>query len=252
MPNVEESTPGLSQQSSVTDVSLPESTATTLGRDVCGSVLVPSQAVSLASEARERVETGPGHLVPAGDSIQAYYGAKIHGHDDSDLVGDEEAPTERSPLIQNRHEQAEGEGPTTPAAQRDIQFLIDTDPVRFRLIFAVILASLFTGSFDGTIMASSHPVITSHFHAANSASWLSTSYLLTSTATQPLLGRLSDAMGRKPLFLLCSFIFVLSTLWCALAGTIESFIAARAVCGIGSGGAMTIGSILPSDLVPIE
>lgn len=47
-------------------------------------------------------------------------------------------------------------------------------------------------------------------------------------------------------------IFALATLWCGLAGSIESFVAARAVCGLGAGGAMTLGSILTSDLVPIE
>lgn len=59
-------------------------------------------------------------------------------------------------------------------------------------------------------------------------------------------------MGRKPLFVMSLAIFALATLWCGLAGSIESFVAARAVCGLGAGGAMTLGSILTSDLVPIE
>ncbi|PHH71175.1 hypothetical protein CDD83_5248 [Cordyceps sp. RAO-2017] len=101
-------------------------------------------------------------------------------------------------------------------------------------------------------MASSHPVITSYFGAANSASWLSTAFLLTSTAFQPLLGRLSDAVGRKPLFLASLAVFALATAWCALAASIQSFIVARALCGLGAGGAVTLGSIITSDLVPIE
>lgn len=68
---------------------------------------------------------------------------------------------------------------------------------RFWLIFSTILALNFVSSFDSTIMASSHPVITSYFKASNSASWLSTAFLLTSTAFQPLLGSLSDSIGRK-------------------------------------------------------
>lgn len=59
-------------------------------------------------------------------------------------------------------------------------------------------------------------------------------------------------MGRKPLFVMSLAIFALATLWCGLAGSLESFVAARAVCGLGAGGAMTLGSILTSDLVPIE
>lgn len=101
-------------------------------------------------------------------------------------------------------------------------------------------------------MASSHPVITSYFGAAQSASWLSTAFLLTSTAFQPLLGRISDAVGRKPVFLSCLAVFALATTWCGMVGSIGSLIAARAFCGLGAGGLMTLGNIITSDLVPIE
>ncbi|RCI09585.1 hypothetical protein L249_4121 [Ophiocordyceps polyrhachis-furcata BCC 54312] len=131
-------------------------------------------------------------------------------------------------------------------------FLGGTSPTRFWFVFSQVLATQFLCCFDGTIMASSHPVITSYFGAANSASWLSTAFLLTSTAFQPLLGRLSDAVGRKPLFLSSMVVFTVATAWCALASSMETFILARALCGLGAGGALTIGSIVTSDLVPIE
>ncbi|GKT47348.1 putative transporter [Colletotrichum spaethianum] len=123
---------------------------------------------------------------------------------------------------------------------------------RFWFIFAEILLTFFIACFDGTIMASSHPVITSYFHASNSASWLSTAFMLTSTAFQPLLGRLSDSIGRKPPYVATMVIFAFATLWCALAQSMTSFILARALCGLGAGGMMTLGSIILSDLVPIE
>lgn len=123
---------------------------------------------------------------------------------------------------------------------------------RFWWIFGNVLALHFVSCFDGTIMASSHPVITSYFQSSNSASWLSTAFLLTSTAFQPLLGRLSDTVGRKGPYVVTATIFALATLWCALAQSMTSFIAARAVCGLGAGGVMTLGSIIVSDLVPIE
>ncbi|KAJ3946425.1 hypothetical protein N0V92_013416 [Colletotrichum tropicale] len=123
---------------------------------------------------------------------------------------------------------------------------------RFWFIFAEILLTYFIACFDGTIMASSHPVITSYFHASNSASWLSTAFLLTSSAFQPLLGRLSDSIGRKPPYVATMAIFCVATVWCALAQSMTSFILARAACGLGAGGMMTLGSIIVSDLVPIE
>lgn len=155
--------------------------------------------------------------------------------------------TERSPLLPRRNSTA-----SATSTAKSFVFLGEASPARFWLIFAQILTSQFIAAFDGTLMASSHPVITSHFKAANSASWLSTAFLLTSTTFQPLLGRLSDAMGRKPLFVASIGVFTVATTWCALAGSIGSFIAARALCGLGAGGVVALGSIITSDLVPIE
>ncbi|KAI1881323.1 hypothetical protein JX265_000149 [Neoarthrinium moseri] len=132
------------------------------------------------------------------------------------------------------------------------EFLIDTDYRKFWTIFMGMMLTYFIAAFDGTIMASSHPVITSYFHSSNSASWLSTAFLLTSTAFQPILGRLSDTIGRKGPYIMTMTIFAAATAWCGLAGSMTSFIAARAVCGLGAGGMMTLGSIMISDLVDIE
>ncbi|KAL6243183.1 hypothetical protein RBB50_009734 [Rhinocladiella similis] len=129
---------------------------------------------------------------------------------------------------------------------------IGISPPRFWLLFVVIALGYFIACFDSTLMASSHPVITSFFGASQAASWLSTVFLITSTACQPLFGRLSDTIGRKPVYLISLAIFGLTTAWCALANSIESFIAARAVCGLGAGGTMSLSLIIISDLVHIE
>jgi MFS family permease len=106
--------------------------------------------------------------------------------------------------------------------------------------------------FDSTLMASSHPVITSYFNASNSASWLSTAFLLTSTSLQPLMGRLSDTFGRRPLYLAGLLLLAATTAWCAAANSIGSFIAARAFCGIGAAGVLSMGNVMTNDLVSIE
>lgn len=129
---------------------------------------------------------------------------------------------------------------------------IEVSPTRFWLIFSGVMMGYLIGFFDSTLMASSHPVITSYFHAANAASWLSTAFLLTSTAFLPLFGRISDAFGRKPVYLFSITMFFLTTAWCGLAQSIGSFIAARALCGMGAGGVFSMGQIISSDLVRIE
>ncbi|KAI4628395.1 hypothetical protein J4E80_002534, partial [Alternaria sp. BMP 0032] len=123
---------------------------------------------------------------------------------------------------------------------------------RFRFVFGGILLGYFVAMFDSTLMASSHPVITSYFHASNSASWLSTAFLLTSTSLQPLMGRLSDTLGRRPLYLAGLVVLAATTAWCSFAQTIGSFIAARAFCGIGAAGVLSMGNIMTNDLVSIE
>ncbi|KAL2830866.1 major facilitator superfamily domain-containing protein [Aspergillus cavernicola] len=129
---------------------------------------------------------------------------------------------------------------------------INVTPTRFWLIFGGVQLGYVLGFFDSTLMASSHPVITSYFHASNSASWLSTAFLLTSTAFLPLFGRVSDTFGRKPVYLFSIAVFFVTTAWCAEAQSIGSFIAARAFCGLGAGGVFSMGMILSSDLVRIE
>jgi MFS family permease len=131
-------------------------------------------------------------------------------------------------------------------------YLIPISTTRFWLIFGPVCLQFFVAMFDSYFMSSSHPVITSYFHASNSASWLSTSFMLTSTAFQPMFGRVSDTIGRRPVYLVSLSVFCLTTLWCALADSIESFIAARAMCGLAAGGMMSMALIMTNDLVKIE
>ena len=123
---------------------------------------------------------------------------------------------------------------------------------QFWVAFVSICLQILITNFDSTLMASSHPVITSYFNASNAAAWLSTAFLLTSTAFQPLFGRVSDTIGRKWLHLGSLFVFGLATTGCALAPTIGSFIAGRAIAGLAAGGVTSMGSIMINDMVPIE
>ncbi|KAM3515788.1 hypothetical protein MY11210_000559 [Beauveria gryllotalpidicola] len=165
---------------------------------------------------------------------------------------EEPAPSETSPLLLRRRGDDDDAPATTTTAPPPPLFLGGVSPTRFWFIFAQILSSLFISCLDGTVMASSHPVIASHFGAAHAASWLSTAFLLAMTALQLLIGRLSDSLGRKPLFVGGVGLLALGTGGCAVAPTLGAFVAARVVCGVGAGAAIALGSIITSDLVPIE
>lgn len=114
-------------------------------------------------------------------------------------------------------------------------------PPGFFLIQVAIMTNVFLYGFDGTITAATYGVISSDFDAANTASWLTTSYLVTSTAFQPLYGRVSDIFGRRICFFISSVTFGLGCLGCGIAGDILTLNVMRALTGFGGGGLMTMG-----------
>lgn len=117
-----------------------------------------------------------------------------------------------------------------------------THVLRQRLIVApAIMSNVFLSGFDGTVTASTYAVISSEFNAANTASWVTTSYLITSTAFQPLYGRLSDIFGRRLCFFVATVTFMVGCLGCAIAPDVLFLNVMRALTGIGGGGLMTMG-----------
>lgn len=115
-----------------------------------------------------------------------------------------------------------------------------------------IFSNVFLSGFDGTITASTYAVIGSEFQAANTISWLTTSYLITSTAFQPLYGRFSDILGRRTCFFTATLTFMAGCLGCALAPDIITLNLMRALTGLGGGGLMTMATIINSDMIPFQ
>ncbi|CAI7673967.1 unnamed protein product [Penicillium pancosmium] len=122
----------------------------------------------------------------------------------------------------------------------------------FLWIQFAIMSNVFLSGFDGTITASTYAIISSEFNAANTASWLTTSYLITSTAFQPLYGRFSDILGRRACFFTATITFLSGCLGCAVAKDILFLNLMRALTGVGGGGLMTMATIVNSDLIPFR
>lgn len=113
-------------------------------------------------------------------------------------------------------------------------------PRGFIWIQLALMGNVFLHAFDGTITVATYAIISSQFDAANTASWLTTSYLVTSTAVQPLYGRISDIFGRRPCFIVATVLFGLGCLGCGLAHSMGMLIAMRALSGLGGGGLLTM------------
>ncbi|TDZ27330.1 putative transporter [Colletotrichum spinosum] len=151
---------------------------------------------------------------------------------------DNDAPREDQPLLRD-----------PGAAVADGEW---KPPRGFGWIELAIMANVFLYGFDGTITAATYAVISSEFDAANTASWLTTSYLVTSTAFQPLYGRFSDIFGRRVCFFVSSVTFGLGCLGCGLAGDVVLLNCMRALTGFGGGGLMTMATIVNSDMIPFR
>ncbi|RDL39790.1 Uncharacterized protein BP5553_04130 [Venustampulla echinocandica] len=154
-------------------------------------------------------------------------------------VDDEDSDQERSPLI----------GDITATKSVTTKW---KPPPGFLWIEIAIFANVFLSGFDGTITASTYAVIGSEFNAANTVSWLTTSYLITSTAFQPLYGRFSDILGRRACFFTATLTFLVGCLGCGLAPDVVSLNLMRGLTGLGGGGLMTMATIINSDMIPFK
>ncbi|KAM0356157.1 hypothetical protein ACHAPU_000552 [Fusarium lateritium] len=125
-------------------------------------------------------------------------------------------------------------------------------PRGFVWIQMAIMSNVFLYGLDSTITAATYAVISSEFDAANTASWLTTSYLVTSTAFQPLYGRVSDIFGRRLCFFISTITFALGCLGCAVASNVIVLNIMRALSGFGGGGLMTMATVVNSDMIPFR
>ncbi len=118
-------------------------------------------------------------------------------------------------------------------------------PIMIGLVLAMLLASL-----DQTIIAVSLTAIARDLNGWQLIPWIVSAYLVASTITTPLYGRLSDLYGRRPLLLAAIVLFAGGATLCALSQTMPQLIAARLVQGIGGGGLRAVSQAVVADIVP--
>src|ERR1700751_1846920 len=100
---------------------------------------------------------------------------------------------------------------------------------------AAAMSGLLLAALDQTIVSTALPRIVSDLHGLKDLSWVVTAYLLTSTITVPISGKLSDIYGRKKLFLIGIFVFVLGSALSGLSQNMAELIGFRALQGVGAG-----------------
>jgi len=123
---------------------------------------------------------------------------------------------------------------------------------RVVVVTAAIMLSLFLASMEATVVATGMPTIVSQLGGLEYYSWVFSAYMLTSTTTVPLYGKLSDLYGRKPVYAAAMLLFLIGSLLCGFSQSMVQLIAARAVQGVGAGGLLPLAFIIIGDMFTLE
>ena len=113
-----------------------------------------------------------------------------------------------------------------------------------------LMMGMFLAALDQTIMATATRTIADDLHGFNLQAWATTAFLITSTISTPLYGKLSDIYGRRPFFLFAIGIFIVGSMLCGLSQNMYELAAFRAIQGVGAGGLMSLALAIIGDIVP--
>jgi EmrB/QacA subfamily drug resistance transporter len=118
------------------------------------------------------------------------------------------------------------------------------------LVFSGLMSGVLLAALDQTIVSTALPTIVGELGGIDHLSWVVTSYLLTSTASTPLYGKLSDLYGRKQMFQAAIVIFLIGSVLSGLSQDMLQLVLFRGIQGIGAGGLMAMAFAIIGDIIP--
>ena len=117
-------------------------------------------------------------------------------------------------------------------------------------VLSGLMLAMFLASLDQTIVATSLSTMAQDLNGWSLMSWVVSAYLVASTVTTPIYGRLSDLYGRRPILLVSIALFAVASVFCALSQTMLQLIGARILQGIGGGGLRSVSQAAVADVIP--
>jgi hypothetical protein len=113
-----------------------------------------------------------------------------------------------------------------------------------------LMTGMLLADLDQTIVGTALPTIVGKLGGISHYSWVVTGYLLASTASTPLYGKVSDLYGRRPVLMFAIGAFLVGSLLAGLSQNMNELIVTRAIQGLGAGGLMTLAFTIVSDVLP--
>ena len=115
-----------------------------------------------------------------------------------------------------------------------------------------LMLGMFLASLDQTIVSTSIYTIANDLDGLSLQAWATTAYLITSTVSTPLYGKLSDIFGRRPLYLAAIAIFLVGSLYAGSVNSMTELALARGVQGLGAGGLLALALTIIGDIVSLK
>ena len=115
-----------------------------------------------------------------------------------------------------------------------------------------VLLSLVLASVEGTVVATAMPTIAAQLGGLSIYSWVFSVYMLASTTSGPLYGKISDVLGRKRVYLFAMLLFLAGSLLCGQARTMQQLVLFRVVQGLGAGGVLPMAFTVIGELFSVE
>ena len=113
-----------------------------------------------------------------------------------------------------------------------------------------LMSGMFLAALDQSVVSSAMRTIADDLDGLALQAWATTAYLITSTVSTPIYGKLGDIFGRRPLFMVAIGIFILGSLATGLAGSMFELAMFRAIQGLGAGGLFSLALTIVADIVP--
>ena len=113
-----------------------------------------------------------------------------------------------------------------------------------------LMSGMFLAALDQSVVSSAMRTIADDLDGLSLQAWATTAYLITSTVSTPIYGKLGDIFGRRPLFMVAIGIFILGSLATGLAGSMFELAMFRAIQGLGAGGLFSLALTIVADIVP--
>jgi EmrB/QacA subfamily drug resistance transporter len=123
---------------------------------------------------------------------------------------------------------------------------------RKALIVVATLIGTFLAALDATVVGTAMPTVIGELGGLRLYPWVFASYLLSATVTVPVFGKLSDTYGRKPIYLTGVALFLLGSVLCGTAQTMEGLILYRTIQGLGAGAVQPVAITIMGDIFELE